>query len=85
MRFFVTLIIIAGLFIIGAIAFVWSGFYNVAASEPHYAFTVWLLDEVRERSIEVNSEGIRVSAYNDPKHMNIGVRHYDAMKRDLLS
>jgi len=81
MRIFTTAVIIVALVIIGAIVFVWSGVYNVAASEPHYAFTIWFLDEVRERSVEVHSEGIRVSSYSDPKYMNIGVRHYDAVCR----
>ncbi len=81
MKLFLTLIIIFILAIIGAAVYVWSGVYNVAASEPHYGITVWFLENVRKRSIEVRSEGIRLPPYKDPKFMDIGARHYDAMCR----
>jgi mono/diheme cytochrome c family protein len=43
---------------IGSTAFIYSGVYNVAASEPHWAPTRWVLEEVRTQSIKARAKGI---------------------------
>jgi cytochrome c553 len=48
------IVIAAGLALVAAAgaAFVFSGAYNIAASQPHYAIVWWLLDMVKERSVK---------------------------------
>lgn len=48
--------IIAILLIIGGGLFVWSGIYNIAASEPHWMITSEVLEVLRERSIDEHAE-----------------------------
>lgn len=81
MRFFLIFIAIGCLLGVGGAAFVWSGFYNIAANVPHWQITRWFLEEVRERSVAAHSKGVIVPALNDPKLADAGFRHYHAMCR----
>ena len=36
---------------VGAGAFIWSGAYDIAADEPHWPLTAWVMNTTRERSI----------------------------------
>ena len=51
MKLFLILSAIFCFLIIVVAVFIWSGSYNVAASEPHWGITHWLLGKVRQRSI----------------------------------
>ena len=42
---------------VGIVA-VWSGVFNVAATDPHSAVTTWLLDTTMRRSVAVHSSSI---------------------------
>lgn len=48
----------AGAAIVAAGAVIYSGGYNVAASEPHASPTIWLLETARVRSIRAHAKGI---------------------------
>jgi mono/diheme cytochrome c family protein len=76
-----TLLAVAALFIVAIFGFVWSGIYNIAATEPHAAITAWLLAKVRDRSIACHSKEIHLPPVSDPKLTEIGFRHYHAMCR----
>ena len=54
-----TLLILIALLIGGPI-FIWSGIYNIAATDKHWAITNLLIEVLRERSIEVRAEDIVV-------------------------
>ncbi|KXF76602.1 cytochrome C [Paramesorhizobium deserti] len=41
--------------IVGIAVFIWSGFYNVAATREHLAITTWILDKLRRQSVETRS------------------------------
>jgi mono/diheme cytochrome c family protein len=69
------------LIVAGIAVFVWTGTYNVAATEPHWSATVWFLNEVRERSISVRSRGIIPPSLRDQRLVEIGFRHYHEMCR----
>jgi mono/diheme cytochrome c family protein len=58
MRTILVILIVVAVFICGAVLFVWSGVYDVAADKPHWKIVDWFLEEVRERSIAVRSENI---------------------------
>lgn len=55
-----TLIGVALLGISGAAAFVYSGTYNVAATDHHWSATYWLLEKARVHSIKAHAVGIVV-------------------------
>ena len=61
---------------VGAMLFVWSGAYNVAASEQHFAVTHWLLDFVKRRSVETQSLLISAPPLDDPDLARLGGAHY---------
>jgi mono/diheme cytochrome c family protein len=64
---------------IGTGAFIWSGFYNIAADEPHWAVTEFAMDAVRDRSIRRQSLAIAVPALDDALLIRTGAGNYDAM------
>ena len=69
----VAMILIAG------IGFVGSGIYSVAADNPHWAVTQWLLDRTRERSVAAHSGGVKVPPLEDAKLIAMGAEHYAEM------
>jgi cytochrome c553 len=64
------------LFGLGAFLFAWSGIYNVAASEPHFAITHWLLDFAKRRSVETQSLLVSRPPLDDPDLARLGAGHY---------
>jgi len=59
--------------------FIGSGAYNIGADSPHWPVTSALIDGLRERSIEVRAEGIKVPDLKDPKLVLKGAGQYAAM------
>ena len=58
---------------------VYAGFYDVAATSPHWRMTSWLLETARTRSITAQAAGIVVPpGLDDPAKVIIGVDHYAA-------
>lgn len=77
----VVFLLIAG-FIIGAVAlFVGSGRYNVAAVEPHWGVTTWLMEEIRDRSIAFHSKAIQPPRLKGIEFVPKGFTEYHAMCR----
>ena len=65
--------------ILGSIGFVYSGLYNVSATDPHWPLTHWLIETARVRSIKANAAGIQPpSGYEAPPQIEIGVEHFAA-------
>lgn len=63
---------------VGGVVFVWSGFYNVAASSDHWAVTTWILEQVRVRSIAVRSYFVeKPPPLDDPDLVRLGAGHYE--------
>ena len=48
----------------------------MAASEPHFAVTHWLLDFVKRRSVETQSLLISAPPLDDPDLARLGAAHY---------
>ena len=61
------------------LAFVYSGFYNVAASEPHSALTEWTLETISERSIARHADELPAPLPTDSLSLLHGLEHYRAM------
>jgi mono/diheme cytochrome c family protein len=80
MRTIIASLLIAGLMILlGASAVIYSGFYDVAATSPHWPATAWLLEAARTRSIKTHAAGVAVPpGLDDPAKVLIGVGHFAA-------
>ncbi|BAO44380.1 c-type cytochrome [Thiolapillus brandeum] len=59
--------------------FIWLGLFNIAATEKHWPLTTKLLEVVRERSIHVRSETIKVPELKNPEMIARGANNYAAM------
>ena len=71
-----TLFTISVVIILAVVIVVWSGIYNVAANDDHFAVTTTLLELVRERSIKVRSKDIDVPDLEDIKLISAGEKDY---------
>lgn len=58
---------------------VFSGAYNVAADEPHWALTLRLLEAARTQSIEARARGMEVPDLQDEKRVRRGGAQYAEM------
>jgi mono/diheme cytochrome c family protein len=80
MRTTIASILTAGLVVIlGGLAFLYSGIYDVSATAPHWAVTRWILETARTRSIKAHAAGIQAPpGLDDPAKVLIGVAHFAA-------
>jgi mono/diheme cytochrome c family protein len=74
-----SLLIAALLVVLGAGAVIYAGWYNVAATAPHWRMTSWLFEVARIRSIKAQAAGIVVPpGLDDQEKVIVGVEHYAA-------
>ncbi len=59
--------------------FVYSGVYPIGADTKHFTLTTWLLETLRERSIESASAGIDVPPLDNPELLLSGGPDYNDM------
>lgn len=59
--------------------FIYSGTYNMAASEPHADLEEWVLETTRDNSVEARAENILPPELNDSALIQRGSVSYDAM------
>jgi mono/diheme cytochrome c family protein len=79
MRTIATIVIAALVVLLSGFIVIYAGVYDVAATEPHWPVTSWLLETARTRSIKAHAAGIQVSpGLDDPAKVLIGVDHYAA-------
>ena len=79
MRIITSLSLAVLVVVIAVSALIYAGIYDVAATEPHWSVTTWLLETARVRSIKAYSAGIQVPpGLDDPAKVVIGVEHYAA-------
>ena len=74
-----TLTALSGVAVAAAAGFIWSGFYNMAADDPHYPMTTSLLEAMRERSVETRAGLLTVPDITDPARITQGAGNYNAM------
>ena len=68
----------AGVVIAGAVV-VYSGFYDIGATTPHWGITHWVIETTLVRSIKAQAAGITVpSGLNDPARIPMGTEHFAA-------
>jgi cytochrome c553 len=62
---------------VGAALLAWSGLYNIAATDPHWAVTYWLLDFGKRQSIETQSIFDARRNASDANLVALGAGHFD--------
>ena len=73
------LLLLAGVALLSAAGFVWSGIYDVGADDRHTRAVYALLETMRQRSIQVRADDLRVPELKDPARIAQGAGNYDAM------
>jgi mono/diheme cytochrome c family protein len=77
--FLVSLAVVIAFVVIGGLTFIYSGFFDVAASDPHWPITRWVFETTRNRSIETRAAGITApSRFDEPGKILIGIEHFAA-------
>jgi mono/diheme cytochrome c family protein len=78
-NFFAGVLLTLVLIALAGLAFVYSGFFDVAASTSDWPVVSWVLETTRNRSIVVHAAGIPVpSGLDDPAKLVIGTEHFAA-------
>lgn len=73
----VTVLAVLAVQALAGIAFVYSGFFNVAATEPHWSLTHAVLEMARVSSIKAHAKGIRPPGdLTDKKMIVTGTSHF---------
>lgn len=75
----VTLLLTVLLVTAGAVAFVYSGIYDVSASAPHGALSRWMLDTTRRSSVERRAGRVDVPDLDDESRVLAGVNDFESM------
>ena len=65
--------------ILGAVIFIYSGTYNVAATVPHSEIATWVFNTVKMSSVRKHSEGIKEPSLEGEALVREGFEHYDNM------
>ena len=74
-----TLLVVFGMAIAGGFAFIYSGVFSVAATEPHWPVTRWVMETARDRSIKAHAAGIEAPAgLGDEDKVVKGTEHFAA-------
>jgi mono/diheme cytochrome c family protein len=63
----------------GALAFIYSGVYDIAATTPHYDVTGRVLRTVMERSIKREARNVSVPDLDDPEKVHRGFKNFHEM------
>jgi cytochrome c553 len=78
-KYLITVVITLGVLVVGAVAFVYSGLYNIGADEHHTKPVYALMQTLRERSIEQHAKNLEVPNLDDPPLILKGAGQYAAM------
>lgn len=81
MRVLVLVLITICLLVVAGMVYLFSGYYDISATRPHWKTTVWMINQLRERSVEFHSKGIKFHDLKDPRLIKAGVEHYHEMCR----
>jgi mono/diheme cytochrome c family protein len=67
------------LLVVGMAIFVYSGSYNMGADAPHTRLTFFVLERLRDRSINAHANSLHVPPLDDPQLILKGAGQYAAM------
>ena len=74
-------IVALALALLGALAFGWSGIYNISALKPHWPITVEYIDMLKQNSIRRYSKSIDIMPLPKSSESTAGAAHYHATCR----
>ena len=63
----------------GALAFIYSGVYDISATTPHFGVTHRILRTVMEQSVKRQARDVQVPELDDPEKVHMGFRSFNAM------
>lgn len=80
MRTLIAAVLITGVIVVlGGLALIYSGLYDVAATASHWSIARWALETARTRSIKAHAAGIEAPpGLDDPATVITGVAHFAA-------
>jgi mono/diheme cytochrome c family protein len=79
MKKFLVLVGVFALLAVAALAFIFSGLFDVAATTPDSGLIEWALETTQHRSVQRRSAGIPVPPLEDPEMIRIGLIEYHEM------
>jgi mono/diheme cytochrome c family protein len=79
MKVFLTIVITLAVLIILGLVYIYSGFYDVAASNPPGKLETWFFSTVMDNSVEHHSKGIESPPLNDTSMIDEGFGHFNRM------
>lgn len=80
MKYLVRTVIVLVILLVGMLLFLYSGAYNVSAMVPHNKLTLWIINTLKDNSIERRSNDINTpNNLNDTSLIKIGFEHYKEM------
>src|SRR3546814_3041010 len=71
-RFFLCLVLL----IAAVTILLYSGWYNVAATEPHTALGTWILDTAKHRSVKVQADDVQITTQFTDGQIRRGFEHF---------
>lgn len=74
-----TVLAVLTVLVAGGLVFIYSGFYDVAASDPHTRLGRWALNTTQERSLAAHARQAPEPVEVDSALLVHGFEHYDAM------
>ncbi|MGD8922079.1 MAG: cytochrome c [Candidatus Zixiibacteriota bacterium] len=77
MKVLITLLVVAAIVVAGFLIFVYSGWYNIAATAHHNSLTRWGINTLTENSIEHRTDDIVVPDLSDSLMIARGFEHYN--------
>ena len=79
MKYFMRAIIVAAVIIVAFFIFLYSGIYDISAMSPHNGFTMWVINTLKDNSIEHHAREIKAPNLNDSNLVKLGFSHYREM------
>jgi mono/diheme cytochrome c family protein len=74
-----TLAVTFAVVLIAGAVIVYSGFYDIGATAPHWRITHWVMETARVRSIKAHAAGITAPpGLDDPTKLLVGTEHFAA-------
>lgn len=79
MKFLITIAVILVAGALAGLGVMYSGVYNVAATEPHNALSNWVLNTTMENSVARYARDIEVPDLKGPEQLYAGINNYQEM------
>jgi mono/diheme cytochrome c family protein len=65
--------------VLGGVAFIGSGVYNIGADDHHTKIVLAIIEQLRDRSIMARSNSIEARYVEDPQRIALGAQRYAAL------